>query len=428
MGTKIPFAVRLFSLGLLLALFVTVVGAQPAGEGDGPALANPGVGLADCVNGLAGVYPCQNVDLLAQPDLATTGGGIGKDIWGWTDPLDGAEYAIMTRSNGTSFFDLSDPTAPVYLGNMPSTIGSSTWRDAKVFENYAYIVADALVHGIQVFDLTRLRDVTSPPVTFTPDFLYEGIDNAHNIVINEDSGFAYAVGTDTCNGGLHMLDLSNPAEPVFAGCVSDDGYVHDAQCVNYQGDDPDYDGREICFNANEDTVTIVDVEDKGSPQQIARIGYPQSAYVHQGWLTDDHNYYIQDDESDELNFGVNTRTYVWDVRDLDNPAIIGLFEAETRSTDHNLYVNGNWVYQANNSAGLRILDLGLVATGQLVQTGYFDVFPSHDNAGFVGSWSVYPYFESGIVVVSSREFGLFVLQPHLQPVQPAVYLPLVQRP
>ncbi|MCA9982814.1 MAG: choice-of-anchor B family protein, partial [Anaerolineales bacterium] len=216
MGTKIPFAVRLFSLGLLLALFVAVVGAQPAGEGDGPALANPGVGLADCVNGLAGVYPCQNVDLLAQPDLAATGGGIGKDIWGWTDPLDGAEYVIMTRSNGTSFFDLSDPTAPVYLGNMPSTIGSSTWRDAKVFENYAYIVADALVHGIQVFDLTRLRDVTSPPVTFTPDFLYEGIDNAHNIVINEDSGFAYAVGTDTCNGGLHMLDLSNPAEPVFA--------------------------------------------------------------------------------------------------------------------------------------------------------------------------------------------------------------------
>ena len=410
---------------LSIMAFTIVVQAQPAGEGEGPQLTNPGIGQAECIEGLAGTYPCHHVDLIAQPDIANTGGGIGKDIWGWTDPLDGTEYVIMTRSDGTSFFDLSDPANPIYLGNLDSTAGSSTWRDAKVYENYAYIVADGISHGMQVFDLTKLRNVVSPPVEFDHDFLYNGVTNSHNIVINEESGYAYAVGTNTCSGGLHMMDLSTPTSPTFVGCVSADGYVHDAQCVAYQGPDDDYDGREVCFNSNEDTVTIVDVDDKNNPVQISRTGYPNWSYVHQGWLTEDHAYFIQDDETDELNLGFNTRTHIWDMADLDSPIYMGYYEADTRSTDHNLYVHGNLVFQANNSGGLRILDLTFVSQGVLAQTGYFDVFPAHNNAGFVGSWSVYPYFESGNIVVSSREFGLFVLQANVQPLLPAIYLPLV---
>lgn len=53
-----------------------------------------------------------------------------------------------------------------------------------------------------------------------------------------------------------MLDVSNPAKPVSPGCVSQDGYVHDAQCVVYNGPDTQYLGKEICFNYNEDTVSV----------------------------------------------------------------------------------------------------------------------------------------------------------------------------
>lgn len=70
----------------------------------------------------------------------------------------------------------------------------------------------------------------------------------------------YAVGTSRnlpCQGGLFMVDVSNPANPVSPGCVSQDGYVHDAQCVVYNGPDAQYVGREICFNYNEDTVSVL---------------------------------------------------------------------------------------------------------------------------------------------------------------------------
>ena len=174
---------------------------------------------------------------------------IANDLWGWTDPESGREYAIMGRADGTTFVDLSDPGNPVYLGELPLTEGAlaNMWRDIKVYDNHAYIVADnAGAHGVQVFDLTQLRDVTDPPLTFEATALYDGINSAHNIVINEETGFGYVVGAsgggETCGGGLHMIDLSDPGDPVFAGCFSDantggagTGYSHDAQCVRYHG-------------------------------------------------------------------------------------------------------------------------------------------------------------------------------------------------
>ena len=135
--------------------------------------------------------------------LADIGGGNGNDIWGWTDSQTNKEYAIMGRTTGTAFVDISDPENPVYLGNLPTHTANSSWRDIKVYNNHAFIVSEASGHGMQIFDLSQLGTVGSPPVTFSNTAHYSDFGNAHNIVINEDSGFAYAVGTSTCSGGLH---------------------------------------------------------------------------------------------------------------------------------------------------------------------------------------------------------------------------------
>ncbi|MEL7450026.1 MAG: choice-of-anchor B family protein, partial [Pseudomonadota bacterium] len=370
-----------------------------------------------CEGGFAGPYPCLNVDLAAVLPMSDIGGGEGNDIWGWTDPQSGTEYAIMGRTNGTAFIDVSDPEAPRYLGNLPTQTSSSLWRDVKVYDNHAYIVAEASGHGMQVFDLTQLRELTGPPITFLSTTLYTDFGAAHNIVINEDSGFAYAVGTrnsdDGCAGGLHMIDISTPDEPQFAGCYSGDGYTHDAQCIMYDGPDPDYNSgnREICFNYNEDTLTIVDVTNKSAPVMISRTGYFGSDYTHQGWVTDDHRFLLMDDEGDERDFGHNTKTYIWNIENLDNPTVIGTYLARTAAIDHNLYIRGNFAYQANYRAGIRILDLEDIANGNLSETGFFDIYPSNDAANFNGSWSIYPFFESGVVVASNIEQGLLVIRP-----------------
>jgi choice-of-anchor B domain-containing protein len=364
-----------------------------------------------CEGGFAGSYPCLGVDMLSHLPLPSMGGGEGNDIWGWTDEASGREFAIVGRSTGTSFVEVTKPTDPVYLGSLPPHATSSIWRDIKVYEDHAYIVSEAASSGLQYFDLTELLDVGSPPVTFSESGHLNGFSNAHNIAVNEETGYAYVIGSSQCSGGLYMVSLADPSSPAFSGCYSADGYTHDVQCVVYRGPDTAHAGKELCFASNEDTLTIVDVTDKSSPIQLARRAYPGASYTHQGWLTDNHRYFLLDDEADEMFSGVKTTTYIWDVRDVDDPAVLDTHRSWVNAIDHNQYVADGHTYQANYRAGLRVLSLKGVAGGDLTEVGYFDVWPADNAAQFNGAWSVYPFFESGVVVVNGIEQGLFVLFP-----------------
>ena len=365
-----------------------------------------------CENGFAAGYPCDLVDLMGLVPSSDMGGGDAEDLWGWTDPQDGKEYAIVGMAGGTAFVDVTDPTAPVVLGTLPSHTGSSLWRDVKVHADHAFIVSEASGHGLQVFDLTRLRNVASPPATFTEDAHYAGFGNCHNIAINEASGRAYAVGSNTFSGGLHILNISTPTAPTLIGSFAEDGYTHDAQIVMYTGPDADHTGKEVAFAFNENSIAIVDVTNAGDPVMISNTGYSASAYTHQGWLTEDQRYLLVNDELDE-DGSVNTRTYIFDVFDLDAPVLIGTHLGSTSAIDHNLYNHEGYCYQANYRAGLRILDLADVGSGSLTEVAHFDVYPSSNSAQFNGAWSVYPFFASGNLIVSHIEEGLFILRANL---------------
>ncbi len=385
-----------------------------------------------CASGKADQFDCSRVDIRSFLPVAAIGGGRGvetNDVWGWTDPETGREYALVGRTDGTSFVDISDPNRPVYLGNLPKTPGSITnaWRDIKVYADHAYIVADgAGPHGMQVFDLTRLRDVTDPPATFDADVVYDGIASAHNIVINEASGTAYVVGAnsggDTCGGGLHMIDIREPERPTFLGCFQDTdtgragtGYSHDAMCIDYDGPDEAYRGHEICFGANETALSIADVTDKEHPVKVSSASYPNVGYTHQGWITEDHRYFYLDDELDEMN-AVNgqappmsaTRTLIWDVTDLDDPILVKEHAGATFTIDHNLYIVGDLMYQSNYVSGLRILDIRDRENPR--EVGFLDTVPWDESVTFDGSWSNYPFFRSGTIVVTSGKEGVFFLR------------------
>jgi choice-of-anchor B domain-containing protein len=118
------------------------------------------------------------------------------------------------------------------------------------------------------------------------------------------------------------------------------------------------------------------------------------------------------DELDELNSEYElpgTRTLIWDVTDLDEPVLVKEFFSQNASSDHNLYVRGNYMYQSNYTSGLRILDIS--DTANPVEVGYFDTLPfGKDAPGFSGSWSNYPYFQSGIIIVTSIGEGFFILK------------------
>jgi choice-of-anchor B domain-containing protein len=291
-----------------------------------------------------------------------------------------------------------------------------------VAKNWVYIVSDAAPqHGMQIFDLTRLRNVTSPQ-TFTADVTYRGVSAAHNVAVDSATNTVYITGAnsggETCGGGLHMVDVKDPRHPQFLGCFQDmgtgfagTGYSHDVLCTIYHGPDARYANREICFGGNETALSIADVTDKKAPKAIGRGSYPDFGYIHQGWLSEDHKYLYVNDELDELQGKTpqGTRTIIFDVTKLDDPVVAGNFIGTTKATDHNLYIRGNRMYQSNYQAGLRVIDI----TDRLhpKEVGWFDVVPTGDNGpGFGGTWNNYPYFKSGTILVSSAREGLFLLK------------------
>ena len=384
-----------------------------------------------CAEGQADQFECDDVDLLAFLPLSELGlspgspafaGGI-TDVWGWTDTETGREYALVARIGGASVVDVTDPLLPVYVGLLAAEGGTA--QDIKVYADHAFFIGAGNT-GMPVYDLRRLRDLTEFPVTLTADARYDGIASAHNLVIDTQSGFAFPVGAsgggDTCGGGLHMVDIRNPLTPTFAGCYTDSeglvwaGRTHDAQCVEYTGPDSDFMGREICFASNETALRIVDLTDKENPVPIALATYPGMAYIHQGWLTEDHRYYYMNDELDELTgLAERTRTLVWDVTELDDPVLVAEHFGSTTATDHNLYIKGDRMYQANYQAGMRVLDIS--NPENLEEIGFFDTTPYEGNPPTMsGAWTAYPFFESGTVVVSSTREGLFLLRPVRKPV------------
>ena len=365
-----------------------------------------------CNNGQVNGFPCNNIDFYARLSNQALGGNINtdaNDIWGWTDPLTEKEYAIIGLESHTAFVDVSTPSNPIYLGKLQSATTSSVWRDIKVYNDHAFIVSEAPNHGMQVFDLTKLRDVTVAQ-EFQHDAHYTAFGNCHNIAINEETGFAYAIGSNTFDGGPHIVNIQSPLNPQFAGGYAVESYTHDAQIIIYNGPDIEHVGKELFFGANEDKVVVLDVTDKQNITTISTFTYQNTEYTHQGWLTDDHRYFLVGDEFDETAIGFNTKTIVIDYQDLDNPSLKINYFGTTAAIDHNGYVLGNDFYLANYRAGLRLIDITNLSIGQMQEIGFFDTFPNNNASSFNGAWSVYPYFESGTIIVSDIERGLFVLK------------------
>lgn len=400
--------------------------------------------MQECTNNLAGgIYPCNDYDLMSNIPVSvlgnTNGNPEGSDIWGWTDPLNGNEYAIIALTNSTAFVNVTNPINPIFIGRLDTNAGNNFWRDVKVYNNFAFIVADQVGnHGMQVFDLKRLRTETPVNDTFTADSIFTGVGSCHNIVINENEAIAYLVGCSSTNGGGPIfIDLaefspgSTETNPT-ANYINDyttGGYSHDAQVVTYTGPDTDYYdpangimGRQIYIgsNGNTDKVVILDVTDKNNVISINEFTYAQTRYAHQGWFTEDQKYFIMGDETDEQGFGFNTKTLIFDFTDLDidfdsaaNAGLTRLYFGPERAIDHNGYVKGDKFFLANYRAGLRILDISNIdnpSLSPMTEVGYFDTYPASNSASFNGTWSVYPYFNSGNIIISDIERGLFVVR------------------
>ncbi|RYP56104.1 hypothetical protein DL769_009975 [Monosporascus sp. CRB-8-3] len=387
-------------------------------------------------------YRCNNVNLhhfLSHKALGSAVGE-GSSSWGWVSD-DGREFAIIAQGDGAAFAEITNAGKLRYLGRLPQTAGTPTsrWREIRTYKHYIVIASETYDHHIQIFDLKKLLDIDyrKGPVTFDPESDLTGFygnlpdGRAHNILANDETGFAYVVGarprTSECRSGLIFLNLTDPSNPVSPGCAAADGYVHDAQCLVYKGPDSRYLGREICYGYNEDSLTIYDVTDKEWPELVSVTSYEGATYTHQGWVLDKEwqQYLVLDDEYDEIDgrgpgadgYAV---TFIWDISDLEKPRQTGYYKAPRISNDHNQYVIGNYSYQSNYGAGISVLDISSIPTNptgsDVREIAWFDVYPENDDEEgggslqFVGTWSSYADYPSGYILINTIERGAWVVK------------------
>lgn len=325
-------------------------------------------------------------------------------------------------------------------------------------------------HGIQVFDLTRLRDLARSNYKgniprIEPDYVAREVGSTHNIVAAPEAGKIIGVGLSPfgisegntniqCpDGSMAVFDVAgdNALSPVFEECYFDGtigwanfGYVHDAHCIQYNGPDVNFQGENLCVLFAEKVVSIMSL-DTNLP--ISQITYPSAAYIHQGWFSEDQTTIFVDDELDELfnsnfvtlpepiipefeealgfiglnaegikNSGINgfSQTYIVDASDLSGLSIKATFKSPVQSVDHNLYVKGDKIYHANYASGARVRQM---AGDTIQEVAFFDMQVDCDDynpsvcSPFTGVWTHYPYYESGLTTASSIYEGLFILRP-----------------
>ncbi|MCB0640881.1 MAG: choice-of-anchor B family protein [Phaeodactylibacter sp.] len=318
----------------------------------------------------------------------------GNDIWGWVDPDDGTEYAIMGIRNGTSVVSLADPANPEEVYFVSGA--NSTWRDIKVWGNYAFITCDSGADGLLVIDLSDAPNSYSH-YFWTPNLPGLGtLETCHNLWIDE-YGYCYLVGCNLNSGGMIYLDVfSTPGTPIYAG-VGPAVYAHDV----YVYDNKSYNG-EIYLGA----LTVYDVSDKANTQFLGSVETPYE-FTHNTWLNEDKTVCFTTDERQDAPVAAYDISDPTDMVELDQfrpLATLGL-----GVIPHNVTTIDDWLVISYYTDGCIVADAFL--PDNIIETGNFDTF-SGGSGSFNGVWGVYPYLPSGLVLVSDINTGLYVFEPN----------------
>ena len=317
-----------------------------------------------------------NTDLLSNLDQYHSAGY--NDIWGYTDQ-NGREYALLGVNTGTSVIDITDPSNPVEAAFV--TGPGSIWRDIKTHGHYMYMVSEG-GSGLQIVDLANLPG----GVTFIGNNT-SYFTTAHNLFIAD--GYAYVVGANN-GSGIHILDLSDPENPVQTAYYSSSGYVHDV----YVYDD-------TIYASSEDTYDVINVSDKSNPQLVSQSVALPGIYAHSGWLTEDKRYFVACEE-----FNVRDVT-VWDLQDRSTwDLVVPTWQMPENTPTHNVFIRGQYAYMSYYKDGFVCLDVSDPTSP--VYVGRYDTYPSTTGT-YEGAWGCYPFFPSGNVIISDISTGLYVL-------------------
>ena len=303
--------------------------------------------------------------------------------WGYVAV--GREYAIIGHYGGTTVYDVTNPSVITNKGTIPGPSSYYNYREMKTYSHYLYIVSEG-GQGVQIADLQYLPD----SVHFVKSYTFPGYSSSHSI--SQDGRFLYSNGGNYNNGGVFILDLLDPENPVKRGQWGT-RYIHDCFIKN----DTIY-GASI-YNGY---LVMLDARNKDSIKFIREFTYP-GAVTHNAWTTDDRKYLVTTDE------GGSNHAKIWNINDITNQIqLADLVPYDGASMVHNAYIKGDSLYLAHYRAGVIVYNIQNPSSP--VEAGHYDTYPGVNSTAYQGCWNVYPFLPSGNIIASDIATGLYVLK------------------
>ena len=322
-----------------------------------------------------------------------------NECWGFK--INETEIAVIGSTEGTHFFDVTDPQNSTEVAFVAGSYTGSgvIHRDFHDYNGYLYVVCDeGSTSTLQIMDISNLPNSVS--TVYDSDSLFQ---KAHNIFIDTATAKLYVCAVKHNNPSsfkaMEIYSLSNPILPNLIYTYDEVGHVHDAYVLN----DTAY------LNCGNDGFRIVDfhyldLPGGMAPTELATLtSYPDAGYNHSGWLSDDGNTYAMQDE----NHGYDVK--LLDVSDFNNISVISTFNSgmNAQCMAHNGIIKGDLLYLAYYHDGLRIFDISDPSTP--TQVSNYDTYSPSSYNSYKGAWGVYPNLPSGNIIVSDMQSGLYIL-------------------
>jgi choice-of-anchor B domain-containing protein len=306
-----------------------------------------------------------------------------NDVWGYQAP-DGREYACVGTSSGVMIANCTDPLDAYEVGFFPGAF--CTWRDLKTFNEYLYVVNDCS-GGVDVLDMS---DPENPVQVNT--FGAEYMNHAHNVAIDTDAGILYAAGTQN---GMHVFDLN--VDPVSPPRIDRWGgpYVHDVSVQD------DVAHAALIYNGQ---YRVLDVSNPSNVSTMTNV--PSGAnFTHATWPNADNTVVVAADEKSALR-----HLTFFDTTNVLNPLVASRYTENSLSIPHNPFIKDDVCHVSWYTEGYIALDIS--DPYNPVKLGRFDTqpgTPAGGISGFDGAWGCYPFSPSGAIYISDRQRGLFVV-------------------
>jgi choice-of-anchor B domain-containing protein len=317
----------------------------------------------------------------------------------WGFERNGMEYAMIGSTEGSHFFKLDNEEnklVPVDFveGKFVSTM--VIHREFKTFGNYAYATCDEGSSSLQIIDLSYLPD----SVVKVVDIQDERFGKIHNLFIDTTNALLYTCLVTPFSGGnaqsiipMRVFSLNDPLDPqlLWEG-PSDIPEVHDCYVRN----------NIAILNCGMDGLRVYDFSNPSSPIYKSNLTfYQDQGYNHQGWLTPDGNTYVF---ADETNGKRVKKCKLEDDLSIEVQVSFGT-EWENGSIPHNIMCSNEFAFIAYYNEGLRVFDLRY---GTPKEIAHYDTYPEENIFKMNGAWGVYSQYSSGRIIISDRQYGLFL--------------------